>query len=141
MTRQEMEECRHLPLEIKSIQSAMKSPRVKDVAIFYKDYRTGYPVPKTRIENDGGEEDLKILKANLKACNRRLAKQLANAEKFIEKIEHPEVRAIFRMYYIAGMTQEDIGEELHCGQSRISQIINAFWNTEAIKAKSKSNRK
>ena len=141
MNRQEMDECRFLPQEIKSIQTAMKSPRVKDVAVFYKDYRTGRGIPKTRIEKDGGEEDLKILRANLKACNRRLAKKLSEAEKFIEKIENAEVRAIFRMYYITGMTQEQIGIELHCGQSRVSQIINAFWFTEETKARKNSNRK
>lgn len=138
MTRKEMEECRNLPLEIKSIKSALKSPRVKEVAIFYKDYRTGYPVPKTRIENDGGEEDLKTLRANLEACNRRLAKQLKRAEEFIQTIESSEVRSIFRMYYLSGMTQEDIGEELHCDQSRISKIINAFWFEELSKRNRKS---
>lgn len=141
MTRQDMDECRFLPQEINSIKSAMKSPRVKDVAVFYKDYRTGKGIPKTKIENDGGEEDLKILRANLKACNRRLAKQLKEAEQFIQEIENAEVRTIFRMYYLAGMTQEQIGEALHCGQSRISQIINAFWFTEQTKARKKSNRK
>lgn len=137
MTRKEMDECRFLPLEIKSIESAMKSPRVTDVVVFYKDYRTGKGIPKAKREHDGGEEDLKILKGNLKACNRRLAKQLRKAEEFIQTVDDPETRAILRMYYIAGMTQEQIGEELHCGQSRVSQIINSFWLMQL----SKSNRK
>ena len=127
MTRKEMDECRYLPIEIKSIEAAMKSPRVKDVAVFYKDYRTGKGIPKTKIENDGGEEDLRILKANLKACKERLAKRLREAEEFIQSIDESEIRTIFRMYYIAGMSQEQIGAELHCVQSRISQIINQFW--------------
>ena len=137
MTRKEMEECRYLPQEIKSIKSAMKSPRVTDVVVFYKDYRTGRPIPKAKQETDSGEDDLRILKGNLKACNRRLAKQLKKAEEFIETIDNPEMRTILRMYYIAGMTQEQIGEELHCGQSRISQMINSFWLAHL----SKSNRK
>ncbi len=127
MTRKEMDECRRLPAEIKSIEAAMRSPRVQDVIVFYKDYRTGKGIPKARREHDGGEEDLRILKDNLESCNERLARRLREAAEFIQTIDDPEIRTIFRMYYIAGMSQEQIGEELHCVQSRISQIINQFW--------------
>ena len=34
--------------------------------------------------------------------------------------------------------KEDIGEELHCDQSRISKIINAFWFEELSKRNRKS---
>ena len=135
MTRKEMDECRYLPAEIKSIEVAMRSPRVRDVIVFYKDYRTGKGIPKARREHDGGEEDLRILKENLKACNERLAKRLREAEEFIQSIDDPEIRTIFRMYYIAGMSQERIGEELHCVQSRISQIINQFWFMQLSKSR------
>ena len=122
-------------MEIKSIESAMKHPRSTTVAVFYKDYRTGKGIPKTRQETDSGEEDLRILKGNLKICKRKLAKQLVKAEKFIETIESSEVRTIFRMYYLTGMSQEEIGEELHYSQGRVSQIINTFWLTHLAKQK------
>ena len=131
-----MEQCRSLPIEIKSIESAMKHPRSTTVAVFYKDYRTGKGIPKTKQESDSGEEDLRILRGNLRICKRKLAKQLVKAEKFIESIENSEVRTIFRMYYITGMSQEEIGAELHYSQSRVSQIINAFWLSHIAKSKS-----
>lgn len=127
MTRKEMDECRHLPIEIKSIEAAMKSPRVQDVIVFYKDYRTGKGIPKVKREHDGGEEDLKKLTKSLEAYNKKLTKRLREAEEFIQTIDDPEIRTIFRLYYIAGMSQEQIGAKLHCVQSRISQIINQFW--------------
>ena len=127
MTRKEMEQCRTLRQEIKSIESAMRSPHVQDVIVFYKDYRTGYSVPKVKQENDGGENDLKILRKNLQLCKDRLAKQLIAAEEYIESIEDGRVRTVFRYYYLAGMSQEKIASELFCDQSRISQIINAYW--------------
>ena len=30
-------------------------------------------------------------------------------------------------YYLAGMSQEEIAEELHYSQGRISQILSGFW--------------
>ena len=70
MTRKEMEQCRSLRYEIASIESAMRSPRSTIVAVFYKDYRTGRGVPKSRQEVDNGEEDLRILRGNLNICKR-----------------------------------------------------------------------
>lgn len=113
--------------EIKSIESAMRSPHVQDVVVFYKDYRTGYPVPKVKQENDGGENDLKILRSNLRACKDKLTERLIAAEEYIESIEDGRTRTVFRYYYITGMSQEKIAGEMYCDQSRISQIINAYW--------------
>lgn len=113
--------------EIKSIESAMRSPHVQDVVVFYKDYRTGYPVPKVKQENDGGENDLKILRSNLRACKDKLTERLIAAEEYIESIEDGRTRTVFRHYYITGMSQEKIAGEMYCDQSRISQIINAYW--------------
>lgn len=133
MTRQEMEQCRSLRQEIKSIENAMRSPRSTIVAVFYKDYRTGKGIPKSRQECDNGEEDLRILRGNLKICKRKLAKRLAEAETFIEAIESSEIRTIFRMYYLTDMSQEEIGDEIHYSQGRVSQIINAYWMAELTK--------
>ena len=127
MTRKEMEQCRSLRQEIKSIKTAMRSPKSTIVVVFYKDYRTGRGIPKAKQEIDSGEEELRVLTENLKASMRKLAKQLNKAEKFIEKIESSEVRTIMRMYYLAGMSQEEIAEELHYSQGRISQILSGFW--------------
>ena len=86
MTRKEMEQCRSLRYEIASIESAMRSPHSTIVAVFYKDYRTGRGVPKSRQEVDNGEEDLRILRGNLNICKRKLAKRLLQAEKALAPI-------------------------------------------------------
>jgi len=130
MTRHEMEQCRTLRQDIRSIEIAMKSPKSTVVTIFYKDYRTGKGIPKSMQGMDSGEEELRILKGSLTACKRKLVRQLAKAEKFIETVEDGETRAVLRLYYIAGWSQEDVGKELHYSQSRISQIITTFWLTQ-----------
>ena len=127
MTRKEMEQCISLRHEIRAIEASMKSPRSTYVAVFYKDYRTGKGIPKTKQEVDNGEEELRILKANLNMCKRKLMKRLAAAEKFIGEVEDSQMRTILRMYYINGNTQKEIGEELHYTAARVCQKLNEFW--------------
>ena len=136
-----MEQCRSLRYEIASIESAMHSPRSTMVAVFYKDYRTGRGVPKSRQEMDNGEEELRILKGSLKACRRKLAKRLLQAEKFIEEVEDTETRAILRMYYINNSSQKEIGDVMHYSQTAISAKIKAFWISQGDKDKTRSKRR
>ena len=131
MTRSEMEQCISLRAEIKAIEASLKSPKSTYVAVFYKDYRTGRGIPKSKQEIDHGEEEIKRLKTRLTARKSKLAKRLIDAEKFIEDIEDSQMRTILRMYYINGNTQKEIGEELHYSEARISQKITSFWMGQA----------
>ena len=136
-----MEQCRSLRYEIASIESAMRSPRSTIVAVFYKDYRTGRGVPKSRQEVDNGEEDLRILRGNLKICKRKLAKRLLQAEKFIEEVDDTEMRTILRMYYINNASQKEIGDLMHYSQTAISTKLRVFWFSQGDKDKSRSHRR
>ena len=136
-----MEQCRSLRYEIASIESAMRSPRSTVVAVFYKDYRTGKGVPKSRQEVDHGEEELRILKGSLSICKRKLAKRLLQAEKFIEGVEDAEMRTILRMYYINNSSQKEIGEMMHYSQTAISTKLSVFWISQGDKDKTRSKRR
>ena len=136
-----MEQCRSLRYEIASIETAMRSPRSTIVAVFYKDYRTGKGVPKSRQEVDHGEEELRILKGSLNICKRKLAKRLLQAEKFIEGVEDAEMRTILRMYYINNSSQKEIGEMMHYSQTAISTKLNTFWFSQGDKDKTRSKRR
>lgn len=136
-----MEQCRSLRYEIASIETAMRSPRSTIVAVFYKDYRTGKGVPKSRQEVDHGEEELRILKGSLNICKRKLAKRLLQAEKFIEGVEDAEMRTILRMYYINNSSQKEIGEMMHYSQTAISTKLSVFWFSQGDKDKTRSKRR
>lgn len=136
-----MEQCRSLRYEIASIESAMRSPRSTVVAVFYKDYRTGKGVPKSRQEVDHGEEELRILKGSLSICKRKLAKRLLQAEKFIEEVDDTEMRTILRMYYINNASQKEIGDLMHYSQTAISTKLRVFWFSQGDKDKSRSHRR
>ena len=127
MTRKEMEQCISLGHEIKAIEASMRSPKSREVIVFYKDYRTGTGIPKAKREIDNGEEELRILKAYHKRQINKLNKRLKAAEKFIESVEDSEMRTILRMYYINGNTQQEIADALHYDQSSISHKIKFFW--------------
>lgn len=136
-----MEQCRSLRYEIASIETAMRSPRSTIVAVFYKDYRTGKGVPKSRQEVDHGEEELRILRGSLNICKRKLAKRLLQAEKFIEGVEDAEMRTILRMYYINNSSQKEIGEMMHYSQTAISTKLSVFWISQGDKDKTRSKRR
>lgn len=136
-----MEQCRSLRYEIASIEKAMRSPQSTMVAVFYKDYRSGKGIPKSKQEVDNGEEELRVLKAHLKIHKRMLAKRLAEAEKFIESIDDVETRTIMREYYLNNASQEEIGEMMHYGQTTISTKIKAFWLSQGDNDRSRSKRR
>lgn len=136
-----MEQCRSLRYEIASIESAMRSPHSTVVAVFYKDYRTGKGVPKSRQEVDHGEEELRILKGSLSICKRKLAKRLLQAEKFIEGVEDTEMRTILRMYYLNNASQKEIGDMMHYSQTAISTKLSVFWISQGDKDKTRSKRR
>ena len=140
MTRKEMEQCISLRDEIMAIERSMKSPKSTYVVVFYKDYRTGKGIPKARQEVDNGEAELKRLRERLNSRRRRLTKKLQAAEEFINNVEDSEMRTILRDYYINGMSQQEIGEELHYSQTAISTKIRMFWFTQGDKDTSRSKR-
>ena len=137
MTRKEMEQCRSLPGEIRSIEAAIRSPKSTTVAVFYKDYRTGKGIPKSRQETDNGEEYVRMLTVLLNNRKRKLRKRLLEAEEFIEAVEDSRMRTILTRHYIEGLKQKDIAKELHYTPTRISQLISAFWIEQAAKENSK----
>ena len=141
MTKREMEQCMTLRSEIKAIEASMRSPKSTYVVVFYKDYRTGKGVPKSRQEQDSGERELARLKKKLNSHRSKLMARLKEAEEFLEGVEDSEMRTILRMYYINGDSQKDIGEELHYSQTAISSKIRMFWITQGDKDKSRSKRR
>lgn len=127
MTRKEMEQLKSIPDEIKAIEQSLKNPRIEWVNVYYKDYRTGKGIPKSRTERDYDHQEWQKLKKKLQRRIKQLGKLVIEAEEFILSVDDSRMRTILRKYYINGDTQEDIGRELHYSAARISQLINEFW--------------
>lgn len=127
MTRAEMEQIKTIPREIDAIKDTLNNPRMEYVNVYYKDYRTGKGIPKSRSEYDYDHLECDRLEKKLKRKIERLAKLVVKAEKFIETIDDSEIRTILRQYYINGHTQEAIGSKLGYDNSTISKKLDAFW--------------
>lgn len=130
MTRKEMEQLKSIPDEIKAMEQSLKNPRMEYVNVYYKDYRTGKGIPKSRSEYDYDHQEWNRLKRRLRRKIVKLGKLLIEAEAFISSVDDSRMRTILRKYYINGDTQEDIGRELHYTAARISQLINEFWTLQ-----------
>ena len=131
MTRTEMEQLKSIPVEIKAIEESLKNPRMEYVNVYYKDYRTGKGIPKSRSEYDYDHQEWYRLKKKLKRKIKKLGRLVIEAEEFIDGVEDSRMRTILRKYYINGNTQSEIGKELHYTEARISQLINEFWIQQA----------
>ena len=130
MTRKEMEQLKRIPDEIRSIEQQLKNPRLEWINVYYKDYRTGKGIPKSRSEYDYDHQEWQRLKRRLKQKIKMLAALVIEAEQYIDTIEDSRMRTILRMYYINGDTQEAIGEQMHYTAARIGQLIKEFWEEQ-----------
>lgn len=127
MTRTEMEQLKSIPDEIKAIEESLKNPRMEYVNVYYKDYRTGKGIPKSRSEYDYDHQEWYRLKKKLRQKIEKLRRLVIEAEFFLTSIEDSEIRTILRMYYINGQTQDQIAAQLNCERSTISKKLDRFW--------------
>lgn len=91
------------------------------------DYRSGYPVPQAVVGVDWDKVD----RLYDRYMNRiaKLQKECNLVEEYIESIEDSVTRRIFRMYYLEGMSQKDVGVAVHIDRSRVSRKIEIFLKT------------
>lgn len=127
MTKTDFEQLLSIKREIDTIELSLCSPKSVYVSAFYKDYRTGYPVPKVEVGHDDGSAEKEELMKRLAVQKKKLQEIVVKAEEFISAQPDSETRAILRGYYIAGMSQEEIGNKLGYNQSVISRKIKLFW--------------
>lgn len=86
------------------------------------DYRSGYPVPQSVVGTDRKKYERIIKQYNEQI--KRLEEECLDIEEYIESIEDSETRRIFRMYYIKGMSQKEIGKVMNMDRSTVSRIIS-----------------
>lgn len=130
MTRTEMEQLKRIPDEIKAIEESLKNPRMEYVNVYYKDYRTGKGIPKSRSEYDYDHQEWYKLRKKLRRKIEKLSSLMVQAELFITSIEDSEIRTILRMYYINGQTQDQIALQLNCERSTVSKKLDRFWTEQ-----------
>lgn len=127
MTKKEMEELISIKQEINAIEMSLCAPKSTYAFAFYKDYKTGYPIPKIETGYDDGSICKDQLIKKLIATKKKLQTKIIDAERFIETQTDSELRTILRSYYINGLSQEEIGKLLGYDRSTITKKLKRFW--------------
>jgi len=124
MTREQLESYKSMKAEIKELQERIDFPDNNAMigSSIINDYRSGYPVPQAVVgfDWDGMQRREKRYKRKIA----ELERECAEIEEFIENISDSMTRRIFRMYYLEGASQQDIGHALHLERSSISRKIH-----------------
>ena len=132
MTKKEMEELISIKQEINAIEMSLCAPKSTYTFAFYKDYKTGHPIPKIETGYDDGTIDKEQLIKKLITAKKKLQSKIIEAEEFIAEQNESELRTILRSYYINGLSQEEIGKLLGYNQSVISRKISIFWRKQKL---------
>ena len=131
MTREELEEYRSKKEEIAELEYKLKHISDNDEMVgndVIMDYRSGFPVPHSVVGVDWKKYD----NAKARYTNRlaRLREECDEIEEYVERIEDSITRRIFRMYYIDGVSQENVAKAVHMSQSLVSKKISDFLKLE-----------
>lgn len=127
MTKEQLEEYRSKKEEIEELRYKLEHLGEGDSMVgndIINDYRSGYPVPQAVIGVDTAR--YKRLEQLYKKRIEKLERECAEVEEYVENIEDSMTRRIFRMYYIDGITLEQIGMKVHLNKSNVSRKIDNF---------------
>lgn len=89
------------------------------------DYRKGYPKPQAVVGPDW--EKMDRLEKMYEKKIAKLEMECEEIESFVENIEDSMTRRIFRMYYLEGKSQKEIGKVVHMDRSYVSKKICDFF--------------
>lgn len=127
MTRERLEGYKSKKEEIQELEYKLRHLGEGDSMIgnsTIMDYRSGYPQPQTVVGVDWKRYD--NAKARYSHRIQKLQTECDEIEQFVEAISDSLTRRIFRMYYIDGISQENVAKAVGYSRGRVSQKINDF---------------
>lgn len=127
MTRERLEGYRSCKEEIRELQYKLAHLGEGDSLIgndVIMDYQTGYPRPQSVVGYDYEKESR--LRNTYEPRIRKLEDECAEIEQWVEDIPDSLTRRIFRMYFLEGRSQKQIGKIVHLDRSRISRKIDEY---------------
>ena len=127
MTRERLEGYQSCKEEIRELQYKLAHLGEGDSLIgndVIMDYQTGYPRPQSVVGYDYDKENR--LRNTYETRIRKLEDECAEIEQWVEDIPDSLTRRIFRMYFLEGRSQKQIGKIVHLDRSRISRKIDEY---------------
>ncbi len=126
MTREQMKSYRSMKAEIQELNNKLSHIMEDDTMIGSStilDYSSGFPVPQGVVGIDWDRYFRLKNQYENKICT--LEKKCCAVEEYIENISDSLTRRIFRMYFLEGRKQKEIGKAVHMDRSTISKKLNA----------------
>lgn len=128
MTRAQLEQYRSKKAEITELEDYIRqlgsSESLMGSSTVF-DYRSGYPKPQAVVGVDRAEFWKK--KERYEKKIQQLKAECEEVEDFILDIDDSLTRRIFRLYYIAGMTQDGVAKDVNMHRSAVSKKISDFF--------------
>ncbi len=128
MTKKKLENYRSKKTEIREVEQKLRNLDEGDTVIGNNvvfDYRTGYPRPQSVVGVDW--DKYYDLKESYQSLLDRLRSECAEVEQWINQLpDGNDIRRIFRLRYIDGMTQRQISKMVHLERSSVSKKIDDF---------------
>lgn len=121
-----LKQVRALQKEIAGLKYSIDHAKPEVVNDYYKDYRTGKGVPKSLVGFAFDKKGMVTRERQLKLKLRQIEARIQAAEKEIDQIADPEMRAILRLYYIEGLDYRKIAENLYMSKSTVERRIKNF---------------
>lgn len=131
MTKDELKKLRKLKKELEDIERRIREndfAQKEPVADTVKDYRTGFG--KTIVIRGYGDDGWAKLQDKYKRKRGQIAGRILELEAFLDGIEDPEMRQMFRLRYVDGLSQEEVGEVMHLTRQAIQKREERFWSAE-----------
>lgn len=119
-TREQLDSYKSKKAEIQELQYKLHNGDSTIGNSTINDYRTGYPIPQSIVGVDWNRM------ARYRSRIETLEAECEEVERWIEDISDSLTRRIFRMYFIDGLAQKQIGSVIHLDKSRISRKIDDF---------------
>lgn len=131
MTRERLEAYRSNKEEIGELQYKLnhlgKGDTMMGNSVIF-DYKTGYKRPQSVVGYD--EKKHNRLSETYRNRIEKLQKECEEVELWIEAIEDGLTRRIFRMYFIDGLSQQQVSKRVHLSQSKVSEKITIYLNRD-----------
>ena len=132
MTKKKLENYRSKKAEIRELEQKLRNLNESDSMIGHDtilDYRTGYPRPQSVVGVDW--DKYCDLKESYQSLLNKLRTECDDVEKWVNQLpDGNDIRRIFRMHYIDGMSQRKVGKKVHLSQSEVSKKISQFLKLE-----------
>ena len=136
MTRERLERYRNIRAEIRELRSKLDNLLVDDSAVrasVILDYKTGYPKPQTVVGRD-----YDLVQRRRKRYEDQIGRLMAeqdNIEAWVFGIPDTQLRRIFRLYFLEGMSQEKVARKVHMDKSNVSRKIEKFLKSQQMQQK------